>query len=194
VETAYQFGESRNSAAPTDITNLNHRASFLHGHVGYQFENLWQSRLVMQFDYASGDKDPTDNESNRFVTLFGARRFDFGPTGIYGPIIRGNIITPGLRWEFVPNEKIRAFVGYRAFWLAEKKDGLTAAGLRDVNGNSGRFVGQQLESRWQLNFSKQLQLELGGAYLMKGEFLEEAPNAPDTGDTFYVYSQIVYRL
>lgn len=194
VEAAYQFGESRNSAAPTDTNNLDHRASFLHSHLGYQFDDTWQSRLTVEFDYASGDKNPTDNESNRFVTLFGARRFDFGPTGIYGPIIRGNIITPGLQWEFAPTDIVRAFVGYRAFWLAEKRDGLTAAGLRDISGNSGRFVGQQLEARWQLNVAAQWQVELGGAYLMKGEFLKDAPNAPDTGDTIYVYSQIVYRF
>jgi len=194
VEAAYQFGESRNSAASTDTSDLDHSAGFVHAHLGYQLSDPWQSRWVLQFDYASGDKNPTDNDGNRFVTLFGARRFDYGPTGIYGPIIRGNILTPGLRWEFAPTETVTAFIGYRAFWLAEKRDGLTATGLRDLSGISGDFAGQQLETRWRFALRDDWQMELGAAYLMKGEFLHDAPNAPDTGDTAYVYSAVNYQF
>jgi len=194
VEAAYQFGESRNSAAPTDTIDLDHRASFVHAHLGYQYADTWRSRIAVQFDYASGDKNPNDEQNNRFVTLFGARRFEFGPTGIYGPFIRGNLVTPGIRWEFAPNENMQAFFGYRVVWLDEAKDGLTAAGLRDIGGNSGDFVGQQLETRWRIGLAKNWGTELGAAYLFKGEFLKNAPNAPDTGDTTYIYGDFSYQF
>jgi len=185
VEAAYQTGETG---------DLDVRAAMIHAHIGYQFADPLSSRIEVMADYASGDDDPADGESNRFNTLFGARRFDFGPTGIYGAFARTNILSPGVKWDFKPNKNQGASIAYRAVWLDSATDSQSGSGLRDPSGNSGSFVGHQLETRWQLNFSKQWQLELGGAYLMKGEFFEDAPNAPDKGDTTYVYSQIVYRL
>lgn len=193
-EGVYQFGESRGSVAPTDTTNLDHRASFMHAHLGYQFADAWKSRISLQFDYASGDKNPNDRENNRFVTLFGARRFDFGPTGIYGPFIRGNIVTPSTRWEFSPAEKTKMLIDYRSAWLEEKRDGLTAAGLRDSSGNTDDFVGHQLEASVHINATTNLQLETGLAYLLKGPFLKDAPDAPDTGNTTYTYASANYRF
>ena len=46
-------------------------------------------------------------ENNRFDTLYGARRFDFGPTSIYGPFIRSNLNSPALRLFFKPEKTIR---------------------------------------------------------------------------------------
>ena len=185
LETVYQSGENG---------DLDVSAAMVHGHIGYQFADPLSSRIELIADYASGDDDPNDDKSNRFNTLFGVTRFDFGPTGIYGAFARTNIISPGLKWSFKPASTQTAFMAYRAVWLESDTDSHSRSGLRDTTGDSGCFVGHQLEARWRVVFSKQLQLELGGAYLMKGEFFKGAPNAPDTGDTTYVYSQITYRL
>ncbi|MFT7234967.1 MAG: hypothetical protein ACI9QV_000538 [Methylophagaceae bacterium] len=185
LEAAYQAGKTG---------SLNVSASMIHAHVGYQFPDSLSSRVELMVDYASGDNDPTDGESNRFNTLFGARRFDFGPTGIFGAFARTNIISPGMKWDFKPNNSQATFIAYRAVWLDSATDLQFGSGLRDMSGSSGRFVGHQLEARWRINFTTQWQLELGGAYLRKGEFFKNAPNAPSTGDTQYLYSQIVYRL
>jgi hypothetical protein len=56
---------------------------------------------------------------------------------------------------------------------------------------AGSFFGHQLEPCGRLNFFKQWQLELGGAYLMKDEFLEYAQNKDNST---YLYLQIVYWL
>jgi hypothetical protein len=60
--------------------------------------------------------------------------------------------------------------------------------LRDPAGNSGSFVGHQLEARvrWDIRPGK-LRLEAGGAYLFGGEFIRNAPNATGQGDTAYGY-------
>lgn len=185
VEAAYQTGESG---------DLDVRAAMVHAHVGYQFADALSSRIELTTDYASGDKDPADNESNRFNTYFGVTRFDFGPTGIYGAIARTNIISPGMKWDFKPGKGKTAFIAYRAVWLDSTKDSQSRSGIRDARGESGRFVGNQIETRWRMSINTQWQLELGGAYLMKGKFFEDAPNAPNAGDTTYVYSQLVYKL
>lgn len=189
TEAAYQFGTSRLSTSAADTNDLQHRAGFFHGEIGYTWKGGMSPRVELSYDYASGDDDPTDNENNRYDTLYGARRFDFGPTGIYGPFARSNISTPGLRVEAKPLRKLSSMIGYRAVWLASDRDQYTAGRLQDPSGDSGSFVGHQLEAQIQYNvWPGNLMLELGGARLFHGRFLERAPNAPGEGDTTYIYA------
>jgi hypothetical protein len=191
LEAATQFGESRRTTAPADTRDLDHAASFFHVHVARQFSARWSPRLVVQYDYASGDEDAGDGRNGRFDTLFGARRFDFGPTGIYGALARANLSSPGARIEVKPSETVNAFVGYRAAFLAEKRDAFPSAGVRDASGRAGSSIGHQIEARVRKSLmSGLLQLEVGGAYLSDGKLLREAPNAPRGGGTAYGYLQV----
>ncbi len=79
LESIYQFGESRASTAPTDVIDLDHFAHMQHAQAGYTFDAPWSPRVLVQYDYASGDEDPFDGDNERFDTLFGARRWEFGP-------------------------------------------------------------------------------------------------------------------
>lgn len=194
VEAAYQFGETHATASANDNTVLDVSAYFIHGKLGYQLHDRLSSTLEVLADYASGDHNPNDKHYNRFDTLYGARRFDFGPTGIYGAFARSNIWSPGVRWQFKPAGNMSAYIGYRMFWLADSNDALTATGVKDTSGDSGDFVGRQLQARLQWHLTKQLMSEFGAVYLQKGTFLEKAPNAADTGDTSYVYTQVSYQF
>lgn len=190
IEGALQFGTSRFTPSPSDTADLDHFAGFFHGDVAYSFDVQWSPRLVLQYDYASGDEHPGDRVNNRFDTLFGARRFDFGPTGIYGAFARSNIDSPGFRIEAKPAAGLGGFIGYRAVWLAASRDVLTAANLRDVAGDTGNFVGHQIEAELHYDLLPgNLVLETGGAYLIDGPFLRHAPGAPHAGNTSYFYVQ-----
>jgi hypothetical protein len=190
LEGAIQEGTSRASTAATDVTDLDHSASFLHASVARTFDAAWSPRLVFQYDYASGDKDPTDGKDNRFDTLYGARRFEFGVTGIHGAFARSNISSPGVRIEAKPSKVVTGFVGYRAVWLASDQDALTTGGVRDAAGEAGSFVGHQAEVRLRYDILPgNVRLEAGGAYLAHGHFLKTAPNAPQEGDSTYLYAQ-----
>lgn len=193
-EAAYQFGEARTNRSVSNTNDLDVNAGFIHVHLAYQFNSLWFSRIVLQADYASGDKDPNDNKYNRFDTLFGSRGFEYGHTGIYGAFARSNILSPGLRWEFQPRDALSALVGYRSVWLASDKDALTTANVVDPSGNTSKFVGQQLQVRLDIKLSSSIKFEVGGAYLLKGSFLKDAPNASPTGDTHHIYSQVVVKF
>ncbi|WP_232210436.1 alginate export family protein [Nitrococcus mobilis] len=190
VEAAGQVGKSRSTTSSADTTDLDHRAGFVHAHLAHTFDAPWSPRLVLQYDFASGDGDPNDGENNRFDTLFGARRWEFGPTGIYGALARSNINSPGTRIEIKPSPNLNGFVGYRAVWLASDRDALTTAEVRDPGGASGSFVGHQIEARVRADvLPGNLGMEFGGAYLFDGEFLKKAPNAAGNGDTAYFYTQ-----
>ena len=191
IENAIQFGESRSSTAATNVTDLDHLAHFHHATIGYSFDYVWRPRLSFQYDFVSGDDSPTDGENNRFDTLFGARRFEWGPTGIYGPFARANLSTPGLRLKLKPATSITSFIAYRGYWLAADKDAWTTARVRDASGNSDSFLGHQVEVRVRYTpVPNNVRLEFGVAHLFVGEFVEQAPNANSADDITYAYSQV----
>ncbi len=188
-DAAMQFGTSRATKSPSDRRDLTHLAGFVHAETGYSWAAPWSPRFSVEFDYASGDENPNDGTDNRFDTLYGARHFDFGPTGLYGAVARSNIETPGLRLELKPRSGISVMTGYRLLWLASARDAWTTAGLSDPSGASGRYLGEQLEARLRVEaIPKRLRLEVGGAVLTHGEFQQRAAGAPAAANTTYAYA------
>jgi Alginate export len=194
-ESAYQFGDARSSTGSSNTTDLDTEAWFHHLTVGYQFDAAWKPRVEGLLDYASGDDDPNDGEYNRFDTLYGARRFEFGPTGILGLIARANLISPGLRTFLEPNPRWRVMLAHRLVYLESDQDAWSSAGIVDPAGASGRYVGQT--SEFSVSYEvlpKNLWIEVGAQHLFAGSFVEEAPNATGQGDPTYVYLQTTLRL
>lgn len=194
VEGAYQFGTARRSTAAADVTDLDVSAWFLHAEAGYTLKTDWKPRVAALFDAASGDGGRAGHYG-RFDTLYGARRFDFGPTSLYGALQRTNIISPGLRIEAEPDKRTDVMVSYRAMWVENPRDSFATTGVRDARGASGRFAGHQGEVRlrhWLV--PAVLQAETGGAVLFKQGFLRDAPNAPPSGDSVYGYFDLTLTL
>ncbi len=184
VEAIYQFGHIRGSLAAT-APGLDVSASFAHANAGYTFAGGWKPRVAIEFDRASGDGP--GGSYGRFDTLFGMRRSDLAPSGLYGAVGRANILAPGIRVEAVPSKRVDWFVAYKLIWLADRTDAFSYSGVRDPSGRSGSFAGRQLDARiryWLIQ--DRLRLELDGVWLTKGRFLREAPNAPPGGDTKYL--------
>ncbi|MEQ9320663.1 MAG: alginate export family protein, partial [Polyangiaceae bacterium] len=90
---------------------------------------------------------------------------------------------------------VSGMLGWRALWLAQARDAWIGSGLRDPTGQSGNFLGHQLEGSLRYEpFVGNLQLEVGAAHLFAGRFVSDAPGAnPDTQSTV-VYAQVVSQL
>jgi hypothetical protein len=186
AELTGQVGHARGSTSPTDLQDRRVRAWATHVEIGYTFDAAWQPRAALAYDQGSGTGG--GKGIGRFDTLYGARRFELGPTSLYGLVSRANSISPGIRVEVTPDKRWDGFVMYRALWLASATDAFGASSVRDPSGRSGRFAGQQIEGRvryWLV--PKIAQLDVGAAVLLKGRFLRDAPNAPPSGDTHYSY-------
>ncbi len=194
IEAAYQFGEARGSTSPSDVTDLDVSAYLIHAEVGRTWPEGWQPRLSLHFDLASGD-GPGAKSYNRFDTLYGARRWEYGPTGLYGPVGRANLLSGGARIDVKPGKRVDGALMYRALWLADRTDSFASTGVRDRTGHSGRFAGHQLEGRvryWLV--PDLLRMDAGAAWLAKGRFLKDAPNAPAAGDTHYGYLDLALEF
>jgi hypothetical protein len=189
VEAIYQIGHISSSTAATAAL-LDVSASFVHADIGYTFPGGWKPRLSIEFDRASGDG--AGGSYGRFDTLFGMRRADLAPSGLYAAVARANIVTPGLRLEAVPSKAVDWFVSYRPMWLADRTDSFSTSNVRDATGRSGSFAGHQVEARlryWLI--ADLLRMEIDGLWLGKGRFLREAPNAPHTGNTKYLSTNLL---
>ncbi|ATY33896.1 alginate export family protein [Sphingomonas psychrotolerans] len=151
-------------------------AWFAHAEAGYTFASGWKPRIAIEYDHASGDRPGGHN--TRFDTLFGMRRADLGPSGLYNAFGRANFISPGLRIEATPDKNTDWMTTLRPIWLAAAEDSFSTTGVRDPAGRSGSFAGTQIDARLRHQLTKALKLELDAVLLAKGRFLRDAPNPP----------------
>ncbi|MCX7677153.1 MAG: alginate export family protein, partial [Alteraurantiacibacter sp.] len=154
---------------------------------GRTFDSGWKPRLSGVLGYASGDRDPTDDVQQRFDRLFGSSR----PWSRNLYFTWQNVITPQARLEFQPHEKLRIDGDYSAFWLASPTDWWVAAHRRDPSGQSGTFVGQELDVRLRHALTRRLDLTLGYAHFIPGEFTKKTGRGDDTD---FLYVEVTGRL
>lgn len=139
----------------------------------------------MEFDRATGDRP--GGRYSRIDTLYGMRRADLAPAGIYAALGRTNLETRGVRIEAAPSRRLDVFASGRALWAASATDSFSTTGVRDPTGGSGRFAGYQVEGRaryWIIPDT--LRAELNAAILRREGLLAGAPNASPYGDTRHV--------
>lgn len=183
-EVIGQTGTIRASLAPA-ARPLDVRAWFLHGSVGYSFDHPLHPRIAFEYDQASGDGP--GRRYGRFDTLFGMRRPDLGPAGLYNAMGRSNMLSPGVRLELAPTKRFDGFFAVRDYWLSARTDAFSTTGVRDPTGRAGRHAGVQFGTRlrwWAI--PDVIRLEANGVYFAKGSFYRRAPNAPRTGATRYM--------
>ena len=190
VEVIVQTGEAGANVAGVPRFDLRHRALFTHFELGYALDGPWKTSIMFQYDRAEGDHDPLDERNERFNTLFGDRRFDFGPTGIYGPFQRSNLETPGIRINVSPTPRWQGMLSYRNMRLASSTDAWVGTGLRDPSGAAGKSLGVQLEASagWAI-IPNRLSLDMGFTALKLGDFAR-ATLEPGQRDPRYWYAAI----
>jgi len=190
IESAWQ---------PGTLGVTDHFAHFQHLDLGYTFDLPWSPRFLIHYDYASGDREPGDSQDERFDTLFGARRFEYMPTGTFGPFFRTNLNSPGWRIIVTPARGWTIQLKQRFWYLAQSKDSFGISGLKDPTGQSGNNLGHDLEFRLQWTVSNNIDFDAGYDHWFKGSYFDRLPasaNLPPGGneDSDYFYLQMRVRL
>lgn len=190
-EAAYQVGKSR--LRLSDPTRQDHEAGFVHLGAGYTFDAPTIPRLEAVFDFASGDNDPNDGQNGRFDSLFGVPRGDFGPTGLFRPVTRSNLVSPGVRFTMKASDRWELMLLQRFNYLAADRDFWTTTAVVDPDGRSGDHIGNLSEMRLRYHpyGAKSLRLEVGVGFHDAGSFSERAPNG-DGEDALYGYVQSLF--
>jgi hypothetical protein len=189
IESAYQFGRSALQPGSPPLRTF---AYFQHGELGYTFDLPWTPVIRLEYDYASGDKDPNDNHNGRFDPLFGTYTSSFTAAGIWTLFKRSNINSPGYFVSVEPMNDLHAFFKHRFWWLAQAKDEFQGANLQDPTGQAGTYLGSELDVRLAWTVSPNLLLEGGWLYLIKGSYYsnllkEGLAGSPNDKNTDYVF-------
>lgn len=194
-EVALRNGSRFATSSPADTESLDVNASMLIAVIGYTFEAPWRPRLSLEYYFASGDNDPNDLNFEQHERLFGGRRTDLNNTSIHGPLTPANLSAPGFCIQVSPNERWDGWFQYHAAHLASATDSWVIARLRDPSGQSGRFIGHELDARvryWVVPES--LRLETGVSALIFGKFPRSVPNGPRGDGTLLGYTQLTFTF
>jgi len=179
------------------LDDKDHFAHFQHLSVGYTFRLPWTPRVMAMYDYASGTNNPNGNNSHTFDGLFGARRGELTPTGLFGPFFRSNISSPGIRLILKPTRTVRLNVKFRAWYLAQSRDAWINSGMQDPTGAAGSALGQDVEIRVQWDPSPNISVDIGYDHFFKGSFIKkqvDVPGNPPAAGTNYFYVQTEARF
>lgn len=196
AEVAGQFGDRKTAAQGT----RDHSAWLVHGELGWTFAVPWSPRLAAQLDFATGNDDPSDDDTHAFDPLYGARRWDLMPTGLFGPFRRTNILSPGVRLGLQPDATIRLDLKVRHWRLEEGRDAFAGSAgpgggaLTDASGDAGRDLGTDLELRARWDPYEWLGFDVGYDHWWKGRFLDDVANTRRRGDADYAYLQSRVRF
>ena len=121
------------------------------------------------------------------------------PTGTFGPFIRSNLSSPGWRIIVKPDKGLKVQIKHRFWYLAQARAVYVGGALQDPTGNSGNYLGHDVELRVQWAVSPNLDFDLGYDHWFKGSYFDRLP--PSAGlpaggekDTDYFYCSMRVRL
>lgn len=129
-------------------------------------------RVSIEYDHASGEGP--GGRYGRFDTLFGMRRADLGPAGLYNAFGRTNFISPGIRVEAVPDGRTDLMATLRPIWLAAREDRFRPRACGTLPGARARSPALSSDGLVRHQLSNALCLDLDAVLLAKVRFLRRA--------------------
>jgi len=160
---------------------------------GYTFKTDWKPRVGVEFNYASGDRDPHDGVAGTFDGIFGAMDIPYGWMNV---VSWKNLEDYVLNFSVQPAKSIKVSVDYHYFRLAQARDAWYWVNgkpeRRDPSGQAGQDLGHELDviARWQVN--KELELLFGYAHFFPGSFVRSTPGSHTGAD--WAFAQFVYSF
>jgi hypothetical protein len=165
ADTAFHYDVNLVYQTGTD-DGQDHEAFGAASELGYRFPHEWKPRLSVFYGYASGDKNPDDDKSERFERYYGFSR----PWSANDYFVWENFHAPKVRLELAPLKELRLDAGYSAYWLASDTDRWANANLRDPTGESGDFTGHEFDIRARCAVTSRIDATMGYAHFEPGGF------------------------
>ncbi len=160
--------------------------------VGHTFNASWKPRVFGEYNYASGDSDPTDGTRRTFDNLYPANHAYYGYMDLAG---LQNLNNYRLGASVNPTDKIKLTVDNHFIYLDTAKDSWysasRAASRTAAAGSSGlsSFVGSELDLWGSYKLCAYANLAVGYSHFTAGKFLEQT-GANDDADFFYVQTTL----
>ena len=131
-------------------------------------------RLVAEYNYASGDSDPLDNNIGTFDQLYPTNHSKYGTAD---RIAWRNIHDAMGGIECRPGKQLLTKLDFHSFWLATRRDALyTEAGAVVVRNPAAgsAHVGNEIDLQVAWRASEHWQFAFGIAHMFPGQYLKES--------------------
>ncbi len=199
VEAALQWGDvwTLDRSAPA----LDQHAFAAHVSGGYTFEKLaWHPRIGLEYDYASGDRDPADGSSESFQNLLASNHEKYGYLDEFA---WRNLHDARVQLKVDIIKDVQAEVNYHAFWLAAASDywfrangvstlRTTTPDGRDVRRiDADNFAGHEIDFVVKWFPAKWLQVDTGYSHFFAGNYLADTGTS-DGADFAYVQATVKF--
>ncbi len=185
-EFAFQLGE---------VADLELAAFAVHAGAGYNFACAMKPRLFLEYNYASGDSDPTDGDIETFQNLFPSNHKFYGYMDLFS---WQNIHNPALTFRAQPTKQLTIEAAAHAFWLATTDDAWYRANgvarVRPLNPaarSASSFVGSEIDLVATYKPVKFLTLLAGYSHFFAGSYLQDT-GADSDADFGYVQALISF--
>ena len=187
-EFAYQVGTVFLTDTNSQSFNLNAFALAVAG--GYTWkDHPWKPRVGIEFDYATGDNDPTHGNSQSFQNLFPSNHDKYGLMDEFS--WRNIQDLRFLQVNVKPLKKLELQFNCHAFWLANTHDfwyrsnGNSILRTRTPDGQDVRTIGaprsagQELDLIATYTWTKNIQVQGGFSHFFAGPYLRATGPASD---------------
>jgi hypothetical protein len=197
AEVAGQLGDFAYTATGP---RLDHEAWAAHVAGGYTFTKAWGTpRVGLEYNYASGDTDPTDNQHGTFDNLFPTNHRFYGYMDFFS---WQNLHNPRFSASIKPVKGLTLTADYHAFWLAETSDFFYQANgqPRNTGGygiypNADSFVGQEVDVIATYSWKTIAQFQAGYGHFFVGDYVEDSLAATGgASDADFVYLQLTLNF
>jgi hypothetical protein len=186
-EFAFQTGQ---------VSDLNLQAFALHAGGGYTFENCsWKPRLYAEYNYATGDDDPTDGDIGTFQNLFPSNHNKYGVMDLFA---WQNLSSPDIRFRVKPVKQVTLETAFYGFWLADTNDAWYRANgttkvrpITAVSRNASSYAGSEIDLIVTYQPIKFVNLQAGYSHFFAGDYLN-ATGRSDDADFGYVQTTLTF--
>ena len=203
LDGAYQFGDFRDLRNGVNSPRLYHKAFMLVAEGGYTFAEAWGApRLGLEYDFASGDSNPTNGTHGTFENLFPTNHKFYGYMDF---VSLQNIHDVRGIFQLKPIARLSLALEGHGFWLADTHDNFYTVGGAPRGGKSAtpagdgyginpdysNFVGAELDVIAGYAVTRFAQLEAGYGHFFVGDYIRQSLSSAAFGsaDANYVYLQ-----
>ena len=160
--------------------------------LGYTFPSPLKPRVFVKYDFASGDRNPTDGVRGTFDQLYPNIHDHHGLADL---IAWQNVksVRAGVRVSVRRNWILAS--AYNDWWLASATDAFyNSRGVivaQDPKGLSGTHIGREYDIQTSYRLNRQIEVGGGYGYIVSGEFLLKLNRAHSYG---YPYVMVNYNV
>ena len=179
--------------------SLDHEAFAAHAAGGYTWkDSAWSPRAGLEYNYASGDSNPTDGNHGTFENLFPTNHKFYGYMDF---VSWQNIHNVRLTASVKPLKKLSVTLDYHAFWLANDQDSFysvagagRAAGGYGIKTAAGKYVGSEVDLVATCPIKNYWVVQGGYGHFFTGGYIHDSLAATGSKDGNYLYLQTVFNF